>query len=144
MTLVYVGVSADDVRRIMHGDMLSLVMPPPRNGADALRRWRSVGGRLGMPLRWPTEKARKLDLREERIVALAMQGLTPPEIAERLVDEGLYPIRERGHDDDYGGDDELRNAERTVYRLVEELKAQRRLSEAHIRRRRPGRPRGSC
>jgi len=108
--------------------------------AAALRRWRSVAGRLGMPLRWPTEKVRKFDHREERVVPLAMAGLTSPQITERLVEEGLYPIRGRGHDDDYAEDDELRNAERTVYRLLKELEAQSRLTKEHIRRRPQGRP----
>lgn len=100
----YVGISVDDLRDQMRADLLSLLMPPPHYAGELMTRWKQVVGRLGLPLRYPSEEAMKLDVRDQAVVALVTQGLTPPEIGQRLLDGSLHPVREcdrgPGYDED--------------------------------------------
>lgn len=138
---VYVGVGPDDFRRCMLDDMLRVLIPVPNNRTEALARRREFAKRIGLPLRWPTEKARLLDQREDAVVRWVKEGFSPAEIAEKMVEEGLYPIRERDHDPWYDDECELRNAQRTAYRLMNELKRDGRITENDVSRQPRGRPR---
>jgi hypothetical protein len=141
MLAVYTDITGDDVRGYMLNDMLSALVYIPENRTQTQRRWRRFAERIGLPQRWLTQKALLLDQRKHGIVAWVKRGMRPPEIAQKLIEAGLYPIRERDNDPWYDSEDQLRNAMRTTYRLINELIEAGRIEKSEVKRGPSGRPR---
>ena len=139
MIPIYMGQSAEDVKKCMREDLAEVVFSIPRDAGDLMRRWKSWAGRLGLSQRWKTPGEQDLERRKQLIRDLLLDGQYPSDIAQHIVNEGLYPVYPKGHDAGY--DDVDKNAETTVYRIVRELTQEGLIAESDINRRPRGRPR---
>lgn len=138
---VYLGVNAETVRQCMREDLVAVVFSVPDDAADALARWRSWAGRLGLHQRWPTPGEQKLELRRGLVLELLEDGECAADIAEHLIDADLYPVYPNSQDpDEYDDTDRLRNAKSTVHHIINELVEEGEITHDQINRRPVGRP----
>ncbi len=140
MVPIYTQTTADDLRSAMLEDLANFLLYVPSDAADGERHRSAFARRLGISPRWPTQKDLLLYKRKEVVLAWVREGVAVGDLGAKMVEAGLYPIRQHDVDPSYDREDQLRNATRTAYRLVTELIDERLVDKGRVHRRPRGRP----